>query len=100
MAFTVYIIQSDRTARYYVGHAEERDDRVRQHNAGESKSTRHGIPWKLVHSEDFLTRSEATMRESKIKKSGIARYLRLINEPEKSVARSTENPVDCKMIVT
>ena len=39
------------------------DNRVREHNARESKSTRSGVPWTLVHFETFDTRSEAVRRE-------------------------------------
>jgi putative endonuclease len=48
---------------------------VNEHNAGESKSTRSGIPWQLIHVEGFLTRAEAVSKEKKIKVRGIARYL-------------------------
>jgi putative endonuclease len=61
--------------RYYVGPAEDVDKRLQQHNAGKSTSTRAGGPWKLVHTESFPTRSEAVLRERKIKSRGIERYL-------------------------
>jgi putative endonuclease len=47
----------------YVGSCEDRDERLRRHNAGESKATQHGVPWVLVHSEEFPTRREAIARE-------------------------------------
>ena len=34
-----------------------------RHNAGESKATKHGVPWILTHTESFGTRSEAAKRE-------------------------------------
>jgi hypothetical protein len=43
--FYVYILRSEKTGRRYVGSCEDLDDRVRRHNAGEAKATRHGIPW-------------------------------------------------------
>jgi putative endonuclease len=61
--FYVYILRSGKTRRRYVGSCEDLDDRVRRHNAGEAKATRHGIPWKLVHTESFLTRREAVKKE-------------------------------------
>ena len=42
-------------------------------------STRAGVPWVLVHTESFTTRSEAVLRERKIKARGIRRYLADIN---------------------
>jgi len=38
-----------------------------QHNRGESKSTRHGVPWVLIHSEQFRSRAEAVRRERQFK---------------------------------
>jgi putative endonuclease len=61
--FYVYVLRSQKTGRRYVGFCENIDDRLRRHNAGESKATSHGIPWMLFHVEEFLTRSEAMSRE-------------------------------------
>ena len=58
-----YVLRSEKTGRRYVGSCENLADRVRRHNAGESKATKHGMPWTLVRSESFATRSEATQRE-------------------------------------
>jgi putative endonuclease len=46
-----------------VGSCENLTERIRRHNAGDSKATKHGMPWVLVHSESFATRSEAAQRE-------------------------------------
>jgi putative endonuclease len=61
--FQVYVLRSRKTARRYVGSCEDLDDRVRRHNAGESKATKHGVPWAVIHNERFSTRAEATRRE-------------------------------------
>jgi putative endonuclease len=34
-----------------------------RHNSGKVRATKHGSPWKLLHSEAFSTRSEAVRRE-------------------------------------
>jgi putative endonuclease len=51
----------------YTGSCEALDKRLAQHNAGQSKSTRHGIPWTLVFNETFATRAEAVRRERYLK---------------------------------
>ena len=61
--FYVYILRSGKTGRRYVGSCEDLDERIRRHNLGHSKGTRHGIPWGLLHSETFLTREQAIARE-------------------------------------
>ena len=61
--FYVYVLRSSQTGRRYVGSCENVDERLRRHNAGHSKATRHGIPWILVHSESFTNRAEAARKE-------------------------------------
>jgi putative endonuclease len=62
-AFYVYVLLSATTGRRYIGSCQDLDDRVRRHNAGESKATKHGVPWELMFSERLATRSEALRRE-------------------------------------
>ena len=61
--FFVYVLRSGKTGRRYVGSCRDIDVRLRRHNAGQSKATKHGVPWSLIHSEAFPTRAEAVARE-------------------------------------
>ena len=65
--FHVYVLKSEKTGRRYVGSCENLETRLRRHNLGHSKATRHGVPWTLVHSEThgetFSNRADATRRE-------------------------------------
>ena len=61
--FFVYILRSTVTGRLYTGSTADVQDRLRRHNAGESKATRHGIPWTLIRTETLATRAEAVRRE-------------------------------------
>jgi putative endonuclease len=61
--FHVYVLRSGKTGRRYIGSCEDVAQRLRQHNSGASKATRHGIPWNLVHSETFPTRVQAVRKE-------------------------------------
>jgi putative endonuclease len=61
--FWVYTLQSERTGRFYTGSCEDFDDRFTRHNTGQSKATKSGIPWRLVHHQQFTTRTEAVQRE-------------------------------------
>jgi putative endonuclease len=58
-----YVLRSRKTGRRYVGSCENLIERVRRHNAGDPKATKHGVPWVLLHSERFASRSEAAQRE-------------------------------------
>ena len=61
--FYCYVLRREKTGRRYVGSCENLADRIRRHNAGESKATKHGLPWILIHGESFSTRAEAAQRE-------------------------------------
>ncbi|MFQ5583987.1 MAG: GIY-YIG nuclease family protein [Calditrichia bacterium] len=74
--YTVYIIRSKRTRRYYKGQTHDLDNRLNEDNSGKTQFTRSGIPWELIWSEVHETRSAAINRERQIKKRGIERFLR------------------------
>ena len=63
MEFFTYVLVSEAIERRYVGSCQNLENRISRHNQGESIATRHGVPWRLVHSESFPTRSEAIRRE-------------------------------------
>ncbi len=77
--YFAYILQSEKTSRYYTGSTAELDSRLKKHNNGDTMSTRNGIPWKLIHFEQFQTRSEAIEKEMQIKARGAERYMEDIN---------------------
>ncbi len=79
--FYVYILQSQATRKYYVGSTQDVSNRLREHNHGESLSTRGGMPWEVVRIEEFPTRTEAVRREKQIKARGIARFLQSLGKP-------------------
>lgn len=80
MSFYVYIIQSRKNNRFYIGQTKDINDRLRRHNNGESLATKFGVPWKLIHLEKFNNRSEAMKREKYLKSLKNKEYLRkLIN---------------------
>lgn len=66
-SYYVYVIRSGRNRRYYVGSCGDIDNRLREHNSGETKSTKYGIPWKIIYTERFATEKEAYRREREIK---------------------------------
>jgi putative endonuclease len=78
--FFAYILQSEKTKRYYVGSTDNLGNRLKEHNSGETVSSRRGIPWKIVHTEQFRTRSEAIRKEKQIKARGAQRYLNDLNK--------------------
>ena len=75
MAYTVYILESEITGRYYVGSTGDLADRLERHNQGRSKYTKSGIPWKVVYTEQFETRAQAVHREQQIKRRKSREYI-------------------------
>ena len=65
--FYTYVLKSRADGKLYIGHTEDLDRRLKQHNAGEVSSTKHRMPFDLVHSKEVATRSEARWQERKWK---------------------------------
>ena len=61
--FYCYVLHSEKTGRKYIGSCRDLKDRIRRHYGGESKATKHGVPWSLLLVERFSTRREALARE-------------------------------------
>ena len=61
--YFVYILQSLKDNKTYVGYTDNFERRFHQHNSGLVKSTSHGYPFKLLFKEEFVESSEAKRRE-------------------------------------
>ena len=59
----VYILQSERNGRYYIGQTNSLDRRVQQHNEGRVNATKYMRPWVLVYREEYAEGTEARQRE-------------------------------------
>ena len=64
----VYILESLSSKKYYIGHTNDLERRLSEHN----DLSRHGwsskfAPWKVIHSADYLTRAEAMREEKRLK---------------------------------
>ena len=66
MYFT-YVLYSDKLKKYYTGYTKDIDKRIVHHNIGLNKWSKRGIPWELVYSEIYSTKSEAIKRENYLK---------------------------------
>jgi putative endonuclease len=73
--FTVYILYSEITQKYYIGQTQDLDNRIVEHNSGETKSLKSGIPWKIVFTAEVENRVDSVRLEKKIKNIGAKRFL-------------------------
>lgn len=64
--FYIYILKN-KDGKIYIGQTNNLMDRLNRHNLGLTKSTKFGLPWKIMYSENFETRSEAMKREKDLK---------------------------------
>jgi putative endonuclease len=71
----LYILQSQKNGKYYIGVTKDIETRLNQHNRGAGKSTRSNRPWKLFYTEEYNTWSEAARRERQIKSQKSRSYI-------------------------
>jgi putative endonuclease len=75
MSYIVYILFSESSGRYYIGHTQNIEIRLHQHNSAQGNFTSKYAPWNLVWSNTISSRGEAMKLENKIKKRGARRFL-------------------------
>jgi len=79
--YYVYIIQSTKNNRYYIGSTTGIEKRLAEHNKNQVKLTRRKGPYVLVYREGLRTKTEALKREHEIKKyKGNKRFQELVNK--------------------
>lgn len=71
--YKVYILKSFKNNKHYIGHSENLEKRLSEHNRGDVRSTKNGKPWSIIYIENYESKSEARKRELEIKsyKGGI-----------------------------
>ena len=68
LVYYVYILQSIKTKKLYIGHTDDLIRRFEEHNTGRGgKYTRQNGPWTLVYSESHPDRASAAKRERYLK---------------------------------
>jgi putative endonuclease len=73
--FTVYILFSSKLNKYYTGQTQDLENRLLEHNRGETKFMETGKPWKLIWEKVVSNRSEGVKLEKQIKSRGAKRFL-------------------------
>ena len=81
--FYTYILQSLKDHKFYIGHT-SRDPyfRLKEHNSKKVTSTKHRVPFELIHSEECTTRREAIEKEKKFKNRKRGEWRSLASAPE------------------
>jgi putative endonuclease len=76
--YTVYVLKSLKDEKTYIGCTKNLENRIKEHNYGEVKSTKSRIPFTLWYKEEFNDKFEAFMKEKHFKSSWGRRQLRKI----------------------
>ena len=73
--FYVYVLQSLKDFSFYIGQCADLDARLSKHNDGMSKYSASKCPWRLKYFEVYASRTEALLREKKLKNMKSRVYL-------------------------
>ena len=91
--YYVYILQSEKSGKYYTGYCADIEVRLIRHNSGATPSTKSGIPWKLVYFENFSEKSEAIKRENEIKSKKSRKYIENLINSSGGLERPDKKPL-------
>ena len=83
--YFVYILQSLKTKKFYIGQCDHLIERFNEHQKGYTPSTRNRGPWWMPYYEVYSTRKDAVTRERQIKSKKSSKSIRAIiqhNTPE------------------
>ncbi len=62
-----YVLYSAKYDKIYIGQSNNIERRLVEHNSGNHRYTKRYIPWIVIHTAEFKTRSEAMKREKQLK---------------------------------
>jgi len=65
--FFVYILQSNKDKKLYIGFAPDLRKRFKKHNLGLVTSTKSRIPFRLAYYEAYASKQDAMKREKNLK---------------------------------
>lgn len=66
--FYLYLLQSQKNGKLYIGQTIDLKKRLIEHNNGKSQFTKLYRPWNLIYYEAYLTLALAKQRESQLKR--------------------------------
>ena len=76
--YYTYVARSLSGSYLYKGHCKDLEERLKQHNSGQTKSLRPHIPVEIVYFEEFETLQEAVIREKYFKSAAGRRFLKTV----------------------
>jgi putative endonuclease len=74
--FITYILKSNSVNKTYVGHTDNLERRLNEHNQGNSAFTKSYKPWSVIHKENFNNIEESIKREKYFKSAAGRRWMK------------------------
>lgn len=75
--FYVYVLESKKDGKRYIGYTNNLKKRIEEHKKGQSFSTKPRLPFKLIYFEGCLDQNDAKRREGYLKTVQGRRFLGL-----------------------
>lgn len=74
----VYVLENQSDGSFYIGHTNDLERRIAQHNAGNGGRTTKmkGATWKLIYAEAYIDKRDALAREKFLKSGSGRTYLK------------------------
>lgn len=76
--YYVYVLQSLRNDKFYIGYTRDLRRRIEEHKSGKSHTTKRMLPIRLIFYESYLNKTDAIRREYYFKTSKGKTSLRLM----------------------
>ncbi|MCA9382583.1 GIY-YIG nuclease family protein [Candidatus Dojkabacteria bacterium] len=76
--YYVYLLQSKKDRKLYVGYTKDLINRIATHSKGQVKSTKSRLPIKLIFYESYINQEDALRRERYFKTNKGKRALKLM----------------------
>lgn len=77
MFFYVYVLESERDGKRYIGYTNNLSRRIEEHKKALSRATKYRLPIKLIYFEGCLDQEDAKRRENYLKTTQGRRFLGL-----------------------
>ena len=73
--YSLYLIESETSGKYYIGQTADLQQRLIDHNGNRRRYTHGKGPWILIGYKSFKSRSEAMLEEQRLKKAKNKKYI-------------------------
>lgn len=76
MGFTTYILINEARNKTYVGHTNDLERRLRDHNTGKTVFSKRYAPWSIIYQEQFEALTDSLNREKYLKSVSGRRWIK------------------------